>query len=407
VTVAIVGLTLDELAAMVGMQSGVDLRQIFLARGLGAVVGTLVGGWMVDRLPIKQVIVFFVVMSAATLGALVPNMPGARSLAAAFFLVGLSGSALVVCATTSACWAFPGASVGPVMSRASASFGVSSAALPLIMHPLSASLRLQYGVCAACSLPALLLLSASNAPARPIAPPRPPPSSAAVDEEKRSHGARRSRRGLALALAAALVQVLLQGGLSSLMGWIVSFGRIHYWYEADRASVLMSVLQGASTVGCMLAAEFQRRVDLLLLLPAQLAVATAGMLVCIAWADSSVAGFAAIAWYGFFAGPTVGYCSSLLNTYATLTGIKMSIVSLGINAGANLVPWAVGCLMSSLGPLALVGSICAANIVLIVVTSGAACATTWAPRGSPDRGRDEEAGSRREPLLPETEPRED
>ncbi|KAJ1630808.1 hypothetical protein T492DRAFT_1000510 [Pavlovales sp. CCMP2436] len=199
--------------------------------------------------------------------------------------------------------------------------------------------------------------------------------------------------GIASALLPLLLRcVLLQGGLSSLMGWIVSFGRLQ-WDATNSASVLISTLQGASTAGCVAAAYLQGRLDLLVLLPVQLAIATIGMLVCVAFASSTLAGFAAIGWYGFFAGPTVGYCSSLLNTYVTLTGVRMSIVSLGINAGANLVPWGIGCLMSSFGPLALIISICAANAVLVVVLGAAACASRRCAYGRA-------VGSREEPLLP-------
>lgn len=409
VSVTVVGLTLDELARMVGESSGVDLRQVFLGRGLGAVCGTVISGWLIDRYPLKGVIMLFIFSSAALL-ALVPFAPTTALLVIAFFGVGLSGSALVVCATTSACWAFPGASVGPVMSGASAAFGISSALLPLLLSPFAGSLPAQYGVSAACSLPALLLLALSSAPVRPGASAAQRAAAPVQERLERGAGGRGAgdkagggaradgacfRRGTGLTLCAGLVQVLLQGGLSSLMGWIVSFGRLH-WAEADSASALISALQGASTVGCLLAASLQKRVDLLVLLPLQLTIATAGMLACVGLGSASTAGFLAIGWYGFFAGPTVGYCSSLLNTYVTLTGFRMSIVSLGINAGANLVPWGVGCLMSSLGPLALVGSICAANALLVVgMGSAAACGALGRRRAARAAAR----AGRSEPLL--------
>ncbi|KAG8457087.1 hypothetical protein KFE25_009847 [Diacronema lutheri] len=405
VTVTVVGLTLDQLAQLVGVRGGVELRQIFLGRGVGAVVGTLVSGWMLDRFPVKRVVTLFSVSSALFLAA-VPAARTVPALVCLFFAVGLSGSALVVCATTSACWAFPGASVGPVMSAAAASFGVSSALLPLLLRPFAASLRAQYTLSSGCAIPALLLLALSTAPTRPPrlsalprgvveagglegGPGRPPPAGAAAELGCAPHGGSggccRCRRSTALTLSAGVVQVLLQGGLSSLMGWIVSFGRMH-WDEADSASALISALQGASTVGCVAAAHFQKRCDLLVLLPAQLAVATAGMLAAIALTSSGSAGFVAIGWYGFFAGPTVAYCSSLLNTHVRLTGFRMGVVSVGINVGANLVPWGVGCLMSAFGPLALVLSICAANTLLVVALGGAAAWTCLARRREPAGG---------------------
>ncbi|KAJ1630807.1 hypothetical protein T492DRAFT_871015, partial [Pavlovales sp. CCMP2436] len=124
-TVTVVGLTLDQLAPMVGLAHAVELRQIFLGRGMGAVTGSLVSGWVCDRFSIKRVVTLLILAEAVLLALVVPSMTTLDSLTAAFFAVGVVGSSLVVCATTSACWAFPGALVGPVMSAASASFGIA------------------------------------------------------------------------------------------------------------------------------------------------------------------------------------------------------------------------------------------------------------------------------------------
>ena len=55
--------------------------------------------------------------------------------------------------------------------------------------------------------------------------------------------------------------------------------------------------------------------------------------------DDPVALWIAVAAYGFFNGPTVGYCYDLVNRLTIATEKGMSIVMFGLNFGASLVPF--------------------------------------------------------------------
>lgn len=404
-TVTVVGLTLEQLARHTRAASLTDVRSLFVGRGVGALTGTLLGGVLCDRLPIKQVVGGFIGLSAAAVAS-VPLATTCTALTAVFFVVGLAGSALVVCTSTSACWAFPGGDVGPVFSRAAAAFGISAATLPFLLAPVRTSLPAQYLLVSAAAAPALALLWVSEAPLRPMASPPPgargargraagaAPAGGAHLAPRRASGS----RAIALAIAIACAQALLQGSIAGLTGWVVSFGTLE-WSQGRHAPMLMSAFQGASTVGCLVVAHFQHRFDLLRLTSAHLVLAVGSVVLWLTTLESVIAGYVAIACYGFFAAPAVGFCSALYSSHAVPSGVAMSILSLGINAGANFAPWAIGLLMSRHGPVALVYGLLAPNAALAVLF----CALLALRAARRARAARREARMRA-PLLPRHDP---
>lgn len=405
VSVAVVGITIEKLAPHVHAAHGVQLRSIFLGRGVGAVLGTCIGGVLIDRYPLKWVMGLFMALSAAML-LLVPVCTSLASLSAVFALLGVGGSGTVCCTTTAACWAFPGDAVGPVLSRAGGAFGLAAAMLPAVLYPFEQSVARQYICVASCSLPALALLAYSSAIHRPS------PAGAGATPAQVAKGASSclpgGRDGLLRAVGVALVQVLLQGNLSSLMSWLVTFVTMTDASVTHGAAVLrISVLQTAITMGCFAAAQYQQLCSLVAVACVHLALAGAGLLGWLLLLDQSRALLAVIGWVGFFAGPSVGFASSIYNQ-RPVSGIGMAVVNLGINTGANCMPWLVGWLMELYGPVALPATVAIANasalaslalvgaIVLGPGRRAAACPRGgWGPHGDGADGPSDEA------LLPE------
>mmetsp|Transcript_53259 Transcript_53259/g.102944 ORF Transcript_53259/g.102944 Transcript_53259/m.102944 type:complete len:414 (-) Transcript_53259:2-1243(-) len=357
-TVTIVGLTLQDLAAQAGLKDPRDMRTIFLARCSGAFCGTLTGGWLCDRVPLKPVMFMFILLSA--MGLLLVPVAACSSLnllMADFFLIGFSGAALVCCSVTSACWAFPGAEAGPVLTGFAGAYGLSSAILPLLVSETLASGVIEKYVFVACAaLPALILVAVSQPPAKPR------------DDVCCSAASRVSAKQLGswpLVFAAGFAQLLLQGASASLMNWCVTFARLQFDMVSVTAGLLVSLLQTMVTISSLFASMYQSRFNLLDLAIVQLAMSTALMIGWWTFCLQRESIFFVVGIYGFVAGPTVSYSTGLLNQYTTPNGAQMSVISLGSNIGTSLAPFLCGSLMKTWGPMALIVTVLVCNALVL------------------------------------------
>eukprot|EP00928_Gymnodinium_smaydae_P023233 TRINITY_DN19253_c0_g1_i1.p1 TRINITY_DN19253_c0_g1~~TRINITY_DN19253_c0_g1_i1.p1 ORF type:complete len:425 (-),score=76.80 TRINITY_DN19253_c0_g1_i1:120-1394(-) len=363
VTVTVVGLTQQDLASVMGLSDVLELHPIFLGRFFGALVGTLLGGVLCDWFPIKQLMAVCVVLSAASI-AFVPHAAGIGlpALLVNFACIGVAGAALVCCATTAACWAFSGENVGPILSGCAASFGLSSAALPLLLEPVSGKPDAEYLVASACAIPTLVLLAACETPVRPAKLGGQASGSSNATTSKST----RCAQAWALAACAGVAQVLLQGANAAMLMYMVTFGQQQLGLPRHVASLLLTLLQGGVMVGSLLAAQFQKQFALLNLACIQLALVTLTVAVWMVNIDLAVLAFVAVVLYGLLGGPTLGYSNALFNKYTTPSGAQMSLINLGSNCGTGIAPFVAGSLMQHRGPFALLWMVLAANATVLV-----------------------------------------
>lgn len=354
-TVTVVGLTLEFLAKRTGTPNPVDLRGVFVCRGAGAVVGSVLGGLLADALPIRLVVSAMVLVSAGSILA-VPLCSSLGLLAAAFAVVGASGGALVVVSLTAANWAFAD-EVGPVIAGCTASFSIASALLPLLLFPVWRNGGAEYLVVAVCALPALALVAAFEPPHREV------------------HGEEENvPRRVAPALAAGfLVNFCLVGASSSLLVWSVPFAHLEN-LDCPFLPLLVTMLSGAGTAGSLASMHYQQSFDAWYLAKAQLALGLVGTGCWLLSAKDVAASFAGLAWHGFVAMPVVAYITPLYNSYARTqrpTGLEVAVLSLGNNCGANLGPYLSGALMQACGPRALLGAVFVANALALALIAAA------------------------------------
>eukprot|EP00929_Paragymnodinium_shiwhaense_P099239 TRINITY_DN60826_c0_g1_i2.p1 TRINITY_DN60826_c0_g1~~TRINITY_DN60826_c0_g1_i2.p1 ORF type:complete len:423 (-),score=32.41 TRINITY_DN60826_c0_g1_i2:36-1304(-) len=358
ITVVVVGLTIEALSREMGFGDAMQLRSIFLGRMSGALVGTLAGGWLCDVCPMKTLMSTFFVISAGAL-VMVPWAAerGLTALVCNFAIIGFVGSGLVCCATTAACWAFPRERVGPVLSGCSASFGITSAALPLLFYPLQNNVRVSYLASAICVLPALMLLCISSAPVKPPT---------AGFARQHTDGSVNVCLDWTLAVLAGTAQLVLQGSNASMLVWLVPFGQTHLGMGED-AAFLVSAMQGSATLGSLAAMSYQKRFKLLDLACLQLALVTVSAFVwAFAFAQSVQAAVLSVMCYGALGGSTLGYCSALFNQYTTPSGMQLSLISLGSNVGAGLAPFLAGLVMERFGQQALLWLLAIGNGIVFI-----------------------------------------
>ncbi|CAE7535427.1 unnamed protein product [Symbiodinium pilosum] len=336
------------------LNNGLQLHGLFLGRAVGAVFGTMLGGWLCDVCPIKIAMCCCIGSSALSVVA-VPFAAATGSLhilSGNFFLLGCCGSALVSFTVSAACWSFPGKEVGPILALCNGAFGMTSAALPLafkVLHMQGQPVA-EYSFVAVCAAPPLAFLAASQAPQRPVEKSAEFESDDSCEDDAGMWSAA-TKRWIAV-LAAAVAQFVFSGANSALLGWIVSYadGELH---DLEVAPVLVSLLQGSLMLGSFGASRYQQYFALWDLARAQVFLVLLGLLAWLPFTSSVPATVLALTWYGLAGGPLVTYCSTLLNQHCSPTGFQLAVINVGGNFGASAGPFLVGMLMIRLGPQAL------------------------------------------------------
>ena len=129
-SMAITGPTLPALADNTGVTL-TAISAILVARSLGYVVGSLLGGWLYDHYRGHPVMA-----GSLTLGALAaaatPGIPSLWLLSAVFFIMGVALSMLDVGGNTLLIW-FHGSKSGPYMNGLHFAFGIGALAAPLVV----------------------------------------------------------------------------------------------------------------------------------------------------------------------------------------------------------------------------------------------------------------------------------
>ncbi|CAJ1450866.1 unnamed protein product [Effrenium voratum] len=359
----IVGLTLSDLAGRMGLTSGLQLDNLFLGRGLGAVFGTMLGGWLCDMCPIKVAMSCCIFCSCLSVAA-VPFAAATGShliLSFNFFLLGCCGSALVSFTVSAACWSFPGKEVGPVLAACNGAFGMTSAALPMVFKALQLEGHavVEYSFVSFCALPSLALLLASQAPTRPV------DRLSEISDLSHEEDPRQVLWKWFAVLAAAVAQFLFSGANAALLSWIVSYSASEL-QDPGVAPLLVSILQGSLMVGSFSASKYQAHFALWDLARWQVLAVLAGLVWWLPFSNSTAATKLALAWYGLAGGPLVTYCSTLLNQHCSPSGVQLAVINVGGNFGASAGPFIVGMLMIKSGPRALPCSVSGAFLAALL-----------------------------------------
>eukprot|EP00913_Durusdinium_trenchii_P022775 g21381.t1 len=261
----------------------------------------------------------------------------------------------------------------------------------------------EYSFVAACSLPPLAFLLASQAPTRPVEK-----SLEEIESEgdQDADGRRVFESDAALhrvriqqwvaVIAAAVAQFLFSGANSALLSWIVLYSADDAWLTVlpfaveleDRsvAPFLVSLLQGSLMLGSFGASRYQRYFALWNLARFQVFAVLSGLLLWLPFTKSIFATVCALAWYGLAGGPLVTYCSTLLNQHCSPSGLQLAVINVGGNFGASAGaiierPFIVGILMIKSGPSALPLTVSYAFLAALLGFGVASIERRWAESG--------------------------
>ena len=334
-----------------------QISALFVARSLGYLAGSLLGGRLYDRIPGHPVMGGALLLMAGMMG-LAPVVPHLWMLAAAILLLGLAEGALDVGGNTLVVWVH-GDKVGPFMNALHFFFGLGAFLSPLIIAQVmlrGGGLIHAYWTVAALLLPGALWLRCLPSPAGA--------SATTTRSGPENHGR--------LVTLIILFFFLYTGAEVAFGGWIYSYAVALRLTSDTVAAYLTSTFWGALTVGRLLAVPLAIRFPPRTVLLADCLGCLASLGLVLLGSRSLVATFVGTCGVGLSMASIFPAALSLAQGRMRITGAVTGWFFVGASAGGMVLPWLIGQFFESVGPRAtmviLLVDMAAAVGILAVLT---------------------------------------
>lgn len=331
---ASLGPTLPGLAE----RTGTDLAEIsllFTTWSLGYLLGSVLAGWLYDRVPSHPVLTVVLVTMAAAM-ALVPTIPLLWLLAAVMLLLGTAGGMLDVGGNTLLVWVHRD-KVGPFMNGLHFFFGLGAFLSPVIVAQavrIGDSISWAYWVLALLILPVLVWLARLRGPR---------PQTASKDDPT-------ARIDHLLVALIAVFFFLYVGAETSFGGWIFSYATKMGLADETKAAYLNSAFWGALTLGRLLAVPIAVRFKPASILVGDLAGCLVSVTIILLWPGAAAAMWIGALGLGFSMASIFPTVISLAESRMTITGRVTSWFFVGASLGSMTLPWLIGQLFESISP---------------------------------------------------------
>lgn len=325
------GSTLDDLAENCGTTS-TNVGTVFIARGIGAVLGALVSAKLYLWFHGNHVMTIALTLISILIGTL-PLNKSVVVLHVYFLLLGI-GTAVTDTGCQIMTRKMHGKQAGPWLGANTVAFGIAGAIVPLI-EVITGNITVQYTVIAILVTAVTLLIVFAPEPRSMMhggggggGPPR------AMDGKSAPH--------YHVELVISLMVFCFIGGKVTTTAYLTTYVDDTGVISSSDDSMLIMVLWIAITVGRLAGVQDQRFLTNKTL-PVHLSIFCIGgflSMLLIMWFPNSGTGlWIGVAFYGLFNGPCVGYCYDLNNRITYPTEKSMSIVMFGLNFGASIVPY--------------------------------------------------------------------
>lgn len=352
---AVLGPTLPALAQNTGISLG-DVGFLFTARAIGALIGALTSGRLLDYLPGHLLMAGAMVAIAALLG-LIPMVSQFWMLGTVVLIVGAIEILLHSGGNTLLIWAYT-SGVGPVMNGMHFFFGVGAFLSPIIVAQtitLSDDVTYAYWVLAVLMLPAALWLVRVPSPSSP----------ATTDAE------RDARPDYTLVALIVLFMMFYVGAEAAFSGWIYSYAVALQLSSEAVAAYLTSAFWGALMVGRLLSIPLANLFRPRTVLAYSVAGAIVSIGVIFVAAGSTLAVWAGTLGVGLSLAAVFPTTMSLAERHTTVTGRVAGWFFVGASIGGMTVPWLTGQGFEAFGPQVVPAAILAistaAGLVLLLI----------------------------------------
>ena len=313
-----------------------EISFIFSARGLGYLIGSLVGGRVYDRWPGHVVMVGVLVVMAAML-ALAPVIPLLWLLTMVLLVLGMGEGAMDVGGNTLLMWLHRN-EVGPFMNGLHFFWGVGAFLSPIIVAQavlISGDITWAYWMLAVLMLPAVIGLLRLPSPAI---------------QASRQASESRQVNHVGLVVLIALFLFLYVGAEGSLGGWIFTYTVALGLSGQTVAAYLTSVFWGSLTAGRLLSIPLATRLQPRSVLLMDLAGCLISMSIILLWPNSLTAVWVGVIGTGLAMASIFPTTLSLAESRMHITGQITSWFFVGASLGGMTMPWIIGQLFESIGP---------------------------------------------------------
>lgn len=328
------GPSLPSLAAQT--DTTIDTVSIIFSTGaLGYLLGSVLGGWLYDRLP-GHTLMAGSLVGMALFMTLIPTIPQLWLLAGSMLLVGLLQGALDVGANTLIIWVHR-RKVEPFMNGLHFVFGIGALITPLLIaRALShyGSIDWAYRWFALLMLPVALFIWRLPSPEEP-----------SEQEEGKSNEV--DYFLVALVSSFLLLYVGLEAGFS---GWIYTYATAFQVGDAAAAAYLNSAFWAALTGGRLLSIPLATKLNPRTVLLSDLIGATLSISGILLWPHSPLALWAGTVGLGITIASVFPTALSFAGRRMKITGAINSWFFIGASTGGMILPWVIGQLFVSLGP---------------------------------------------------------
>jgi FHS family Na+ dependent glucose MFS transporter 1 len=351
-TSAALGPTLPGLAEQTNTQLSA-ISFLFATRSLGFLAGSLLAGRLYDRFPGHPVLAIMLLLVSLSLGV-VPFVNQLWLLTAVLFLAGIVDSGVDVGSNTLLVWRY-GNNVGPYMNSLHFFFGLGAFLSPIIiaqtMLASDGGVKWAYWALALIVLPATLFFV--RFPSLPI--------------RQRDTAVDGGKANIFLIFLVAAFLFLYVGAEVAYGGWVYTYAITLDLSSATVAAYLTSFFWGALTLGRLLSIPLTAKLHPKTLLGRALAGCLLSMTVLLAGQSSTVALWVGTIGLGLSMSVIFPTTISLAEHTLSLSGQMTSYFFVGAALGSMTVPWLIGQLFESVGPVVTMLTIFITLLIAVVV----------------------------------------
>ncbi len=351
---AVVGPTLPALAA----QTNASLSAIgilFTVAGLGALLGSVVGGWLYDRTPGHPiltamlgivVLIFFVIPLTPTLWGLI----------GLFWVLGIVQNMLDLGSNTFLVWVHR-EKVGPFMNALHFFFGGGAFLAPLIVGwalKENHNVTIAYWIIAIFMVPVAIGFLFLPSPALYA-------STTTTDKGKNNP---------LLVGGIALFFFLYCGSEVGFGGWIYTYAVTSNLATPARAASLTSVFWGALTLGRLLAIPLAARLKPVTFLAGSLTGCVLNLTIILIFSHVTPLLWTGVAGLGISMAAVFPTTLSFTERRMALTGQVTGIFFVGRSLGSMSIPWLIGQILDRSTPQSMIVVLLSAMVASITVLAG-------------------------------------